>query len=100
MVEKPVAQDQRKFVRMDVECDMTYRVADSWHDFRGICKNISSSGLLFLARFPLNVGDIIEVHITSHDNLTPEMKALAEVVSVRTQPDLKLAIACEIKGEI
>jgi hypothetical protein len=93
--------EQRRFIRMNLECEVKYRFSDSQRFFLGICKNFSSSGLLFSCPHSLDVGQILEVWIVPTDNVTPTMRFLARVVFIKpTTASNLFDIATEIEGTI
>lgn len=93
--------EQRRFIRMNLECEVKYRFSDSQRFFQGACKNLSSSGILFCCQHQLEIGQVIEVCIVPTDNVMPTMRVLARVVFVKPtiSPDL-FDIATEIEGPI
>ncbi|WP_082081567.1 PilZ domain-containing protein [Methylocucumis oryzae] len=91
--------DHRRFVRMNVNCELTYRYSDSAQLFRGVCKNLSSSGILFSSHRTIKPGTIIEIDIVTPDhNLVPSLKALVEVIRVTGPEDGQYEVSGEIRG--
>ena len=84
---------------MSVDCDLVYRLPDSLRRVKGICKNLSSSGILFTAYRPLDVGMVVEVELVAQEDvLNPPMLALVEVVSSREMSPGSYDVAAEIRG--
>ncbi|MCF7999924.1 MAG: PilZ domain-containing protein [Methylovulum sp.] len=91
--------EQRRFVRMALESDLHYRFSDSFHFFKGTCKNLSSSGILFTAHQSIDAGVLIEIEIAATDNSHfPSMKALFEVIRTRKTDEGLYEISAEITG--
>lgn len=90
--------EQRKFIRMDVESEILYRLPDSQRFFSGRCKNLSPSGLMFTCHHQLNLGQILEVHIVPEDNLIPTMQILVKVALVKPSNTNSFDIGTEIVG--
>lgn len=91
--------EQRRFVRMALDSDLHYRFSDSLHFFKGTCKNLSSSGILFSTHQPIESGVLIEIEIAATDNSHfPSMKALFEVIRTRKIAEGHYEISAEITG--
>lgn len=90
--------EQRKFIRMDVESDILYRLPDSQRFFSGNCKNLSPSGVMFTCHHQLKVGQVLEVHIVPEDNLMPTMRILVKVALVKPSNANSFDIGTEIVG--
>ncbi len=91
--------EKRRFIRMSVECELVYRLPDSIRLVKGICKNLSSSGILFTAFRDIDAGVVLEVELATLDEvITPPMRALVEVVSSRLVEAGTYDIAAEIRG--
>lgn len=93
-----IQNEQRKFIRMDVESDIRYRLPDSQRFFSGHCKNLSPSGLMFSCHHQLEIGQILEVHITTEDNLMPTTRILVKVILVKLNDTNSFDIRTEILG--
>jgi len=91
--------EQRNFIRMDIQCEMTYRYPDSPQIYVAVCKNLSGSGVLFTAAQAIEVGAALEIKLAPTNALTPPMKALVEVLRCRPATDGDgFDIAAEIKA--
>ncbi len=77
-------KEKRDFPRIKLQCDVTYRQAGAGNIARGVCEDLSGSGILFIAQDPLSVGDSIEISIMPQNAITPPLDAVIEVV--RTEP--------------
>jgi hypothetical protein len=91
--------EKRQFIRMDVNCELVYRLPDSMRAIKGICKNLSNSGILFTAFQSIDAGVVLEVELAAMDEVvSPPMKALVKVVSSRFVGTGTYDVAAEIKG--
>ena len=89
--------EKRDFIRMDVDCDMTYRLADSTEVKTGKCCTLSGAGVSFLAERHFDEGLAMEISILPKSNITPPMTAFIEVVR-STKRDDGYEIAAIIKS--
>ena len=90
--------EKRNYIRMNVDCELTYRLADSNELQRGNCTSISGSGVSFLADRSFEPGRAMEVNITPKNAITPPMTAFVEVVRTSKQDDGRYEIAAAIKS--
>lgn len=90
--------EKRNYIRMNVDCELTYRLADSTDIKTGNCTSISGSGVSFIADSPFDPGKAMEVNITPKNSITPPMIAFIEVVRSTEQEDGHFEIAATIKS--
>jgi hypothetical protein len=90
--------EQRKFIRMNLESNILYRLPDSQRFFSGRCKNLSPTGLMFNCYHQLETGQMLEVHIVSEDSVTPTMRILVKVALVKQSDTASFNIGTEIVG--
>lgn len=90
--------ERRDYIRMDVDCDITYRLADSSEVSTGKCLTLSGAGISFAAHRPFEVGLAMEVSIVPKTSITPPMTAFIEVVRNVKQADDTYEIAAVIKS--
>ncbi|MGX2040542.1 PilZ domain-containing protein [Methylocaldum sp. MU1018] len=90
--------EKRDFIRMQADCKMTFRLADTDVVYEGTCLNISGSGILFEAGVPVDLGKAVEIRLVPHNKITPSLTAYIEVIRcMETEPG-RHRIAGEIKG--
>lgn len=77
--------EKRDFIRVTVDCELTYKVPDSPTEEMGQAKNLSGRGLLFIAKRELNTDSMLEVKIKSDSDITPALHAKVKVVRVEKQ---------------
>ncbi len=90
--------EKRDYIRMDVDCDMTYKLADSDETKTGHCTSLSGAGVSFLAESSYDVGLAMEVNILPKNSVTPPMTAFIEVVRSTAKDDGSFEIAASIKS--
>lgn len=89
--------EKRNYIRMDIDCKMTYKLPDSDEVKTGRCISISGSGLAFIADIPFNEGIAMEVCVLPKSTVTPPMTAFIEVVRC-SKADDGYRIAATIKS--
>lgn len=92
-------EEKRPFSRINANCRMTFRHADSVTVHDGFCLNISGSGILFQADVPVEAGRAIEIHTLPNNAGTPPLTAFIEVVRCTQTDDREVyQIAGTVKG--
>ena len=90
--------EKRNYIRMNVDCELTYKLSDSNEVFSGNCTSISGSGVSFIADQTFDLGKAMEVNITPTNAVTPPMTAFIKVVRTTPLDDGKYEIAASIKS--
>jgi hypothetical protein len=90
--------EKRDFVRMHIDCEMTYKLADSQQIKSGRCKSLSAAGISFIADEDFDIGLAMEVRILSKATIIPAMTAFVEVVRNTRQASGNYEIAATIKS--
>ena len=90
--------EKRDYIRMDVDCDITYRLADASDIQQGRCTSISGAGVSFIASQAFEAGKAMEVTVLPAKAITPPMTAFIEIVRSTKQPDGSYEIAATIKS--
>ncbi len=85
--------EKRNYIRMEMNCDMTYRFVDSNEIHQAQCLSISGSGIAFLASQSIDIGKEIEVSILTKSTLSPNMTALIEIVRCHADEHLHYHVA-------
>jgi hypothetical protein len=89
MVKKPALSDKRAYFRLDSKIPVKYKALDSNEELKdkgynieqlSVTKNVSASGVLFLADEPLPVGSIFEIELGLPKGET--IKCLSRVIRV------------------
>jgi hypothetical protein len=90
--------EKRDYIRMEVDCDMTYKLADSDVIRTGRCITLSGAGMAFITDHCFDLGLAMEVNILPKTTITPPMTAFIEVVRVDKIQDGQYQIAATIKS--
>jgi hypothetical protein len=90
--------EKRDYIRMNVDCDVTYKLADSNETKIGRCTTLSGAGLSFIAEEPYENGLAMEVKVLPKNAVTPPMTAYIEVVRSSVMDDGSFEIAAAIKS--
>lgn len=90
--------ERRDYIRMDVDCEITYKLANSNEIKTGRCLTLSGAGVSFLADRPFDPGLAMEISIFPKNNITPPMTAYIEVVRSSKRDHDTYEIAAVIKG--
>ena len=92
------SNEKRNFLRMPIDCHLSYSVVGDDRDFEGKVINLSDKGILFTSRQKLEVGSLLTLVLTSSQAKTPPMHAtvkVARVISNRVQYE----VACIIRTQ-
>ncbi len=90
--------EKRNFIRMEIDCDITYKLADSDTLHSGRCSSISGAGVSFIAERFFDIGKAMEINVTPKSNVTPAMTAFIEVIRSTQLDDGNYEIAATIKS--
>jgi hypothetical protein len=90
--------EKRNYIRMEIDCDITYKLAGSDEIFHGRCSSISGAGVSFIADQLFAPGKAMEVNIVPKSSVTPPMAAFIEVVRATKQDEDRYEIAASIKS--
>ncbi len=90
--------EKRDYIRMDVVCDITYKLADSDAMKTGLCTSLSGGGMSFISETPYDAGLAMEVNVVPKNSVTPPMTAFIEVVRSTQLEDNSYEIAATIKS--
>jgi len=90
--------EKRDFIRMQADCKMTFRLADTDVVHEGTCVNISGSGILFEADTPVDVGKALEISLHPQNKITPPLTAYIETIRCTESEAGRYRIAGAIKG--
>ncbi len=90
--------EKRDYIRMDVDCDVNYKLADSDELKTGKCTNLSGAGMSFITESPYSTGLAMKVNVLPKNSVTPPMTAFIEVVRCIPQDDGTFEVAASIKS--
>jgi hypothetical protein len=90
--------EKRSFIRMEMDCEMTYKLVGSDELYRGRCSSISGAGVSFIADRKFESGKAMEINVIPKNTVTPSMTAFIEVIRSTQQDDGSYDIAGIIKS--
>jgi hypothetical protein len=90
--------EKRNYIRMEIDCDVTYRLIDSDELHHGRCSSISGAGVSFISDRCFDSGKAMEINVIPKNTITPSMTAFIEVVRSTRQDDGSYEIAATIKS--
>lgn len=90
--------EKRDYIRMDVDCDVTYKLANSDNIRTGRCTTLSGAGVSFIADQVFEPGLAMEISIIPKNTITPPMTAFIEVVRSTKRDENQYEIAASIKS--
>ena len=89
--------EKRGFVRMPIDCELSFSPLDSAQSYQGKVVNLSAGGILFTAKQSLEVGDRLKIVLTPANSVTPPMQARVVVARVEGGESF-FEIACRMDG--
>lgn len=90
--------ERRKYSRMEIACNLTYKFPGAEQEFSGQCVNIGGAGILFTGSEAVSPGLALQIVIAPDNNLQLQLQAFAEVLRCTQLAPHRYQIACEIKG--
>lgn len=94
----PDFDEKRDYIRMDSNCQMSFKFVDSDQQYNATCINISGAGILFKVDQEIEVGRALEIVINPKNNVTPPLDAFVEIIRVSAEGSGSYEIAATIKG--
>jgi len=88
--------EKRDFLRMPIDCELSFAVEDSTKQYQGKVINLSSKGILFTSNRKFPPGTTLEIILTPSNSDTSPMQATVVVARVSSN-EVLFEIACEIK---
>ena len=86
-------QDQRDFLRMNVQSKLTFKIQGSDEIYEGTTADISATGVRFISKQKVNVGDVLEISLKPGVEITPSLEAALTVIRVTATDDGNYDIA-------
>ena len=90
--------EKRNYIRMEIDCDVTYRLAGSDELHYGRCSSISGAGVSFIADQFFDPGKAMEINVIPKNTVTPSMTAFIEVIRSTELDDGHYEVAATIKS--
>jgi hypothetical protein len=88
--------EKRDFLRMPIDCELSFSEAGSTKLYQGNVINLSSKGILFTSNEKFDEGSTLDIILTPSNSMTPPMQAEVIVTRVSSN-EVLFEIACEIK---
>jgi hypothetical protein len=88
--------EKRDFLRMPIDCELSFSEADSGKRHHGKVINLSSKGILFTSSKSFEIGTRLDIVLTPSNSITPPMQARVTVSRV-VAGEVLYDIACEIE---
>jgi hypothetical protein len=90
--------EKRNYIRMEIDCDVIYKLADSDEVHHGRCSSISGAGVSFIADRTFDAGKAMEISVIPNNTVTPSMTAFIEIIRSTQQDSGSYEIAATIKS--
>jgi hypothetical protein len=90
--------EKRNYIRMNVDCSLTYKLAASDQVYNGRCTSLSGAGISFITSEAIEPGKGLEISVIPENNVTPPMTAFIEVVRNSDLENGEFEIAATIKS--
>ena len=81
--------EKRDYLRIQVDCDIHFKLKNSNETQIGHCTSLSSGGVSFIGKQPLTIGDKLEASIHPQNEEKPTMIGIIEIVrAIKLEDDL------------
>ncbi|MCP4391235.1 MAG: PilZ domain-containing protein [Gammaproteobacteria bacterium] len=87
--------EKRDFLRMPIDCELSFSESGSSKQYQGNVINLSSKGILFTSNTEFVAGKKLDITLTPSNSITPPMEATVVVMRV-VNNDVLFELACEI----
>lgn len=88
--------EKRDFLRMPIDCELSFSETGSTMQYSGNVINLSSKGILFTSNNEFQPGTRLDITLTPSNSITPPMEATVVVARV-VNNEVMYEIACEIE---
>ncbi len=88
--------EKRDFLRMPIDCELSFTESGSSKQYQGNVINLSSKGILFTSQDSFDQGTRLDIVLTPSNSITPPMEATVLIGRI-TSYDAVFEIACEIE---
>lgn len=90
--------EKRDYVRINIDCDIIYKIVGSTVKKTGHCTDLSGGGISFSSECAYNPGLAMEIKVLPKNSITLSLTAFVEVVRSQKQADNSFKIAAITKG--
>jgi hypothetical protein len=88
--------EKRDFLRMPIDCELSFSVEGSTKQYQGNVINLSSKGILFTSSEKFESGTTLQIVLTPSNSTTSPMEAEVVVARVSSN-EVLFEVACEIR---
>jgi hypothetical protein len=88
--------EKRDFLRMPIDCELSFAVEGSAKQHQGNVINLSSKGILFTSSEKFEPGTTLQIVLTPSNSTTAPMEAEVVVARVSSN-EVLFEVACEIR---
>ena len=88
--------EKRDFLRMPIDCELSFLVEGSTKQYQGNVINLSSKGILFTSTEKFDPGTTLQIVLTPSNSTTAPMEAEVVVARVASN-EVLFEVACEIR---
>jgi hypothetical protein len=82
MLERGDYSEKRDFMRMAVDCPMTFCIRGEGTAYHATARDLSASGLLIVCQQEIPEGSLLEVSVQPEQSLVSPLQAVCEVMRV------------------
>ena len=75
--------EKRDFIRMSMDCPVTYQLLDSANQKTGTCVNLSAKGILFHCDDHYPLGTLLKVCVSPRLTISPSFNAIVKIVRIK-----------------
>lgn len=94
-------EESRKYRRMNVGCEIMYKKSEPSESRAAFAKNLSSTGILFVADEKFNPDEVAEIEIAPGTNSISNFKATVRVIRCTPTKNFRqYEVAAEITNKI
>jgi hypothetical protein len=91
--------EKRDFLRMPIDCNLSYSSVGDKREFQGEVINLSSMGILFTSKQRLEAGSLLTLVLTPSRSNTPPMHVTVKVTRVISNR-MQYEVACTIDNKL
>jgi len=88
--------EKRDFLRMPIDCELSFLIEGSTKQYQGNVINLSSKGILFTSTEKFEAGTTLQIVLTPSNSTTAPMEAEVVVARVSSN-EVLFEVACEIR---
>ena len=90
--------EKRDFLRMTIDCNFSFKTADSSRELQGNVINLSKRGILFTSRENFEAGTPLKIVLTPSHTYTTPIHATVMVARVSSNDAFLYEVGCKIRS--